>query len=387
MSVPKKLQVDDSGFNQQKSSPNPRVVGISHQRHKQETTVYFLSHLLAVKAIDHWLEYEKYPIDAQFALKSLGLRKKTDSSSQSLKELELINFLQQTDSSKIGCLSNELEIRVNNLYKKYPFDPDCDSSLIGLFEEVENYLEQWYTSYSLWGGYLTIGTNLLSLRKELGNKFDELSSFWKKASLQCSLDFFEELNSFLLSFEQEYQESREKCLDKENGFLRTYKNHLSAIKHKEHRDDLDKLHKSFTLAQKSLLNLYKFKIKTEAYSLAIQLLKNLIDSTQTYIYVISECYQFLTEIRANVLVMTDLEEENNLFLSLVAGRILSLVNMDDLRLKVEKKLGRSLPNWKNYGGITKNDVQNAILEEAKPIAKKACSSIYQQLKREADSFE
>ncbi|VEP14206.1 hypothetical protein H1P_2490010 [Hyella patelloides LEGE 07179] len=42
---------------------------------------------------------------------------------------------------------------------------------------------------------------------------------------------------------------------------------------------------------------------------------------------------------------------------------------------------------RRYTGITTDDVQNALIEEVKPIAKKICSDIYHQLASEVDSFE
>lgn len=385
MSVQKKLQINDLRFNQQKSEPNNlRVVEISQNRNKQESTVDFLSHLLAIRAIDYWLERAKYPIDVQEALKFLGLRIKTEWSSEQ-NELDILNFLQRSDSEKIGDLSQQLEIKEKKLYEIYTFDANCSDSLTGLFEEVENYLDN-YTGSNQWVCHLVLKTNHQKLRRELNNRFKDLVSFGKKASVQDSLNFFQEINSFLLSFEHEYQQKKEKYLDKENACLRTYKRFLSAIRYKDHQNDLGKLHDNFSIAKQSLLNLYKFKIKAETYSLAIQVLNSLIRNNQIYIEVFEECYRFLTTIKANFLAQASVEE-NNLFLPLVAEKITNQVNLGDLQKKVEIKLGHSLSTWRRYTGVTIDDVQNAIIEEVKPIAKKICSDTYHQLAREVDSFE
>lgn len=382
MSGQKKLQIEDLISNQQKSELNNlRVVEISKNRHKPKSRVYFLSHLLAIQAIDYWLEQAKYPIDVQEALKFLGLRISDDPN-----ELELLNFLQSSDSKKVGDLSQELELRIKKFYEIYKFDANCSDSLIDLFEEAENYLNELYICTNPWGCHLALKTNHQNLRRELSDRFKKLVSFWKTASVQNSLDFLKEIDSFLLSLEDKYQQEQEKYLDKKNACLRTYTRFLSAIREKDHQNDLGKLHNNFSIAKQSLLNLYKFKIKAETYSLAAQVLNSLIRINQMYIAVLEESYEFLTQIKADFLTQVNLEK-SNLFLLLVADKITNQVNLGNLQKKVEIKLGHSLPTWKRYTGITVNDVQKALIEEVQPIAKKICLDTYHQLAREVDSFE
>lgn len=340
MSVQNKLSIYDLRFNQRISnSNNRRILEISKNSNKQENTVDFLSHLLAIRAIDYWLERAKYPIDVQEALKFLGLRIKTEWSTREQNKFDILNCLQQSNSEKIRDLSQELEIKVNNLYEIHLFDANCSDSLIGLFEEVEKYLDK-YTRTNPWGCHLALKNNYQNLRRELNNKFEELVSFWKKASVHDSLNFFQEINSFLLSFEHEYQQEKEKYLDKTNACLRTYKRFLSAIQDiqdKEHQNDLEELHNNFSIAKQSLLNFYKFKIKAETYFLAIQALNSLIKTNQMYLEVLEECSRFLTKIKANFLAQ-DSVEENNLFLPLVAEKITNQVNLVNLQKKSRDKI-------------------------------------------------
>lgn len=275
---------------------------------------------------------------------------------------------------------------MEELYKVYSFNYNNSDSIISLFEKAENYLDKLYTGTKSCGCHLTLKTNYQNLHRELNDRFNNLVSFWKIASVQNSLYFFQEINSFLLSLENEYQKEKEKYLDKENACLRTYKRFLSAIRYQDNQNDLCKLHNNLSIAKQSLLNSYKFKIKAETYFLANQVLNSLIKNNQMYIEILQECYQFLAQVKANFLTQANIEE-NNLFLPLIADKITNQVNLGHLQTKVEIKLGHSLPTWKRYTGITINNVQDALLEEVKPIAKKICLDTYHQLACEVDGFE
>ncbi len=385
MSVQKKLQIDDLRFNQQKPEPSDRkIVKISRNKNEQESTVYFLSSLLAIQAIDCWLERAKYPIDVREAFKFLGLRINTKCSSKQ-NELDLLNFLQRSDSGKVKDLSQGLEIRLKKLYEISLFDTDCIDSLPVLFRELENYLEK-YTNTKLWERQLALKTNQLNLQRKLNCRFEELVSAWKKASVRENLRFFQEINRSLLGFENEYQREREKYLDKGNACLRTYKRFLSAIDCKDRHNDLNELHNNISIAKQSLINWYKFKMKAAKCVLAIQVLDSLSKTNQKHIQTLEECYGFLTKIKANLLAQTKIEE-NYLFLPLVAENITNQLNLGNLEKEVEIKLGYSLLYSRRYTSITIDDVQNALIEEVKPIAKKICSDTYHQLAREVDSFE
>ena len=381
MSVQNKLQIDDLRFNQQKPEPSDRkIVKISSNKNEKESTVYFLSRLLTIQAIDCWLERAQDPIDVREAFKFLGLRINTQCSSKQ-NELDILNFLQRTDSGKIKDLSQGLEIRLKKLYEISLFDTDC----IDLFKELENYLQK-YTNTKLWERQLALKTNQGDLQRKLNYGFEELISARKKASVRENLNFFQEMNRSLLGFENEYQREREKYLDKGNACLRTYKRFLSAIDCKDRHNDLNELHNNIYIAKQSLINWYQFKIKAATCVLAIQVLDSLSNTNQKHIKALEECYGFLTKIKANLLAQTKIEE-NNLFLPLVAENITNQLNLGNLEKKVEIKLGYSLLNSRHYTSITIDDVQNALIEEVKPIAKKICSDTYHQLGREVDSFE
>ena len=390
MSIPQPNEEFQFVSRQKQPEPSKKVLDLAKNKRKsEEDTVYFLTHLFAIKAIDCWLEQKKYPLSIQAALKSLGLRIESEKWWKR-DEFELINFLQQSDSEAVGDLAKELEIRADDSYRKYFFDANCSESLTLLLLEVKKDLEKWYKESEGWGCHFTLKANFQTLRGELHERFYKIASYWERASVRSSLEFFRELDSFLLSFQNEYEKERDKYLDKENSSRQTYKRYFSAIEYGEHRGDLDELHNNFALAQKSLSSLYKFKIRAEVYSSAIKLLNRLRDNTQNYTAVIDEANNFLTDTQVNFAVRIDVREESNLFLALLAGELAKQIDFGDLREKVEKRVGFSLLNWKTYktyGHVTVQDAQKAIIEELMPITKEICSKMYRQLSRQVDSFE
>ena len=138
MSVPQPADNDKHQFiTTNKAEPsNKKVVEF---RQKPESTVYLVSCWLAAKAIENWLKSPKYPLTKQQALRLLGLEvedgdneeereellkflerqrlKKYKSITKYIEELDLLNDIKRADSRKIGSLIDELEIRLESLYK------------------------------------------------------------------------------------------------------------------------------------------------------------------------------------------------------------------------------------------------------------------------------
>ena len=382
MNGSKKLQVVNLKLEQQESESNARRTVEASENKNKKNTVYFLSYLLAILAIDHWLERTRYPIEVPEALKSLGLRVKTKQVSEQ-NEFDIINFLQQFVSETIDDLHQELETKME-LYEIYQVDTNNSQS--EGFKILEHYLNK-QTSNAPQKYHFALKTNYQNLLKELENRFEKLASFWKKAAIQNSLDFLREIGDFLHKSELEYQQEREKYLDKENASFRAYKRSMSAINYKNHSGNFYNLQDNISIAKQSLLNSYKFKIEAETYALASRALNSLIITNQMYIEFLQEYHDFLTRIKANFLTLAGLIEEDYLFLPLVVEKINNHLDLDNLQKKVETKLGHSLHSSRHYTVVTMNEVQNVLIEEVRPIAKKVCSDTYYRLANEVDSFE
>lgn len=382
MSGTKKLPIVNLKFEQQKSESNSRrAVEVSENKNKPDT-VCFLSYLLAIIAIDHWLERTKYPIEVREALKFLGLRIKTKRLSEQ-KEFDIIDFLQQFVLETMDDLHQELETKME-LYEIYQVDTN-DLPSEG-FKIVEHYLNK-KTSKAPQKYHFTLKTNYQNLLKELENRFEKLASFWEEASIQNSLDFLQEIGDFLHKSELEYQQEREKYLNKENASFRAYKRFMSAIEYKKHSDNFSNLQNNIFIAKQSMLNSYKFKIEAETYALASRALNSLIITNQMYIKSLQEYHDFLTKIKANFLTLAGIIEEDYLFLPLVVDKINNHLDLDNLQKKVKTKLGHSLHTSSHYTVVTMDEVQNVLIEEVRPIAKKICSDTYHQLANEVDRFE
>ena len=122
-------------------------------------------------------------------------------------------------------------------------------------------------------------------------------------------------------------------------------------------------------------------LSSSTVSLAAQALKELTLTNKIYISAFSQCDLFLNAVRDSLLDKAVVHDSGT-FLPMRFESFVTFVDLSDLRKKVERRVGHSVTTWGRYGGITIDDVQNALLEEAKPIVKRICSQIYSQLERE-----
>ena len=64
-------------------------------QHKQESTAYYVSCLLAAEAIAYWLKPKKYPLNRHQVLKLLGIKIEAKEVDDDSGELELVKFLEK----------------------------------------------------------------------------------------------------------------------------------------------------------------------------------------------------------------------------------------------------------------------------------------------------
>ncbi len=352
-------------------------------RQKQESMPYLVSCLLAAEVISYWLEGKEYPRSPMSALNLLGIW--LDESQVEVGEaerFELLSCLQKSESEQIGSLFKKLEIIFAHHCQKYHnfIAQEGEDKFLTCIEQK---LDSWFTgkteSAENPSCAASLNKNWETWRTKLLNKFEELVFLENQSSVGGKIAFLAETISLLVTLEQKYEQLRARHLKKRNGYGRAYEQAFQLISKTEG--------KNFELAQKSLLNLYKFNIAAESCSKAASILNRLKLDSQNYLDYYKTSQGFLAEIKADFLAQIGGRDNASLVPFWIEKSFRDYINLERLREQVERRLGRTLPTWGtiNYKGIREIsalEVKDVLLEELTPIAEQICLNAYNRLKKE-----
>ena len=407
MSVPQPIDNEKYQFiTANKAEPTNKKVVELKSRQKPENMSELVSCWLAAESIENWLksQSQKYPLTKQQALRLLGLevedydneeereellkflekqrQKKYKSITNYREELDLLNDIKRTDSRKIVSLINELEIRLENLYKDSSDNVDIDvvDEVDEFFWFIEDYLKKWYSTPSRKVGFISLSValndNSLRLRNQLCTRLEDLVYYGQESSLMARLKILQELEQDFQELGSEYLETKEECLKHENAFEKTYQRHLSFLKGANPVDNPCSREESFEIAKNALRELYRFKIEGKSLYLAAEIVEKLKSTNQLYIGIFSDSVSFLESIQESFLA--EIKSDTMLPMVLESEQVDSKV----LLKEVEKKVGHTLPSWGRFRGVTEEMVKSALLEELEPIAQRICSNTKTRLEQE-----
>ena len=144
---------------------------------------------------------------------------------------------------------------------------------------------------------------------------------------------------------------------------------------------------NFNIAKKSILNVYKFKIKAESYSNAVSILNKLKSNNENYLDYYKNSQGFLAEIQADFLAQIGGRDNASLVPFWVEKSLRDYINLERLREQVERRLGRTLPTWgtircQGIREISALEVKDVLISELTPIAEQICLNTYDRLKKE-----
>ena len=435
MSIPK--LADDSRYRIKplKKEPKSNEKVIELRQKELPNTVTLVSYLLAVEAIAYWLKPKKYPLPVQQVLKLLGIQTEAEANEfdDDDSELRLIKFLEQqkskkykssakygekinildevkkADSDRVGSLQNELRLRLEKLYGDYPVEIDVVEEVTEYFDFMEKYLHDWYASESKYVNFIPLKKQLkhnsLMLKNRLHTRLEDIISYGQKSSLKGSLNFLEELSVIFQELEEEYVEKSARYIEKENGCWLTYNRSLSALKVREDSDVgtgwkrilygvyqvfklkeklpyYQELMESFRIAKNNLLNLYSYKIETEAYSQAIQVIQRIESTNQIYIERLKSSERFLREMQNSFLAEIKMAKDG-VWLPFMMEDVSNHLNPNKLLQSMEEKVASPLSIWGSHIRVDKEMVRSSLLEELEPIAQKICSEAKERLIKES----
>ena len=401
MSVPQPIDNEKYQFIiTNKAEPTNKKV-VEFRQKPEQSTAYLVSCWLAAKASEDWLKSQKYPLTKQQALRLLGLQvedndneeergellkflerqrlKKYKSITNYREELDLLNDIKRADS-RIGSLINELEIRLESLYKDFSVNVDIEviEEVDEFFWSIEDYLKKWYFADSRDVGYTSLPValkdNSVRLRNQLGSRLEDLMFYREVGCLNDRLRFLQELSQDFQELEREYLEEREKCLQLESSWERTYRRHLSFLKG-EDEDESCSLEESFEIAKNALLKFYRWKIERESCFYASEVVKDIDSTNRRYLKHFDAPICFLTSIRESFL--TEIRKSDTM-LPIVSEQVDFLAVLK----KVELKIGKTLSSWGRIKVITAEMVKSALLEELEPIAQSICANTKTRLEQE-----
>ncbi len=396
MSVPQPL---DNKYqflttNKEAEPTNKKVVELK-SRQKQESMPDLVSCLLAAQIVGYWLEGKEYPRSPIEALNLLGIwldeSQETSPTSKfplevgEAERFELLSFLQKSESEQIGSLFKKLEIILAHYCQKYHYlitQEGGDKFLTC----IEQKLDSWYTgkieSAENPSCTASLNKNWETLRTKLINKFEELVFLENQSSVGQKIAFLSETSSLLGDLEEKYEQLRARHLKKRDGYRRAYEQAFQSISTTERE-----LIKNFELAQKSILNRYKFNLAAESCSKAASILGRLKLDSQNYLDYYKTSQGFLAEIKADFLAQVPDRDNSALVPFWVENSLSNYISLERLREQVERRLGRTLPTWgtihsQGIREISALEVKEVLISELKPIAEQICVNTYERLKEE-----
>ena len=355
----------------QEQDLSSKVIEITRDRQHFPTRVHLVNYLLAAETIERWLKEEPYPVSQEQALETLGLRAEYgEEFSLSSKDFDLLNYLTRSNSSEIGTLFNELERRLENVFRYLKPKTDEPKDIVGFYRWMEIHLLDWYKgdlSSMHWTCCLeTMQRNITSLRVKLHQKLEGIICLWDKASVQASLNLLQELENIFVALETSFQEKSQEASEASTDAEDVYKEYFPLLSIKD-----EELENNCFVAKKALWNSYQFKIEAEAYSLAAEAAKDMRLTNELYLGFLKDCDAFLQKIKARLLERFKEEEKSE---GVWDGEIANHVNSRYLREKLEEKLRHTLPTWGRFRAIKEEMVEKALLSELRPIAQEICSN-------------
>ncbi|MGK7947277.1 MAG: hypothetical protein AB4368_00340 [Xenococcaceae cyanobacterium] len=383
--------IDGSKFNfipKNKEETNSKVVELKPQTEENKIT-YVTSCALAVEIVSYWLNHQKYPISISEAMMRLTSIKNRNFRDGVEETLDLVSYLKKTNDPKLGGLSNELTIRLSNLYRSHPLEIEDWKSRVDFLEFVEDYMERWYfTADSHKARFISCSValkrNWKSLRLKLEQQFENSVLLLERASIYPAKEFILELEKVFRLFEAEYKELAKKFSAKEAAMARTYQRCSSVLKSPEEADR-EKLEESLAIAKSALLNIYKLKIDSEANWSIARTWKDMELNIQRYIEGLDQSANFLERVKAGLVIKGGTKEKTEILLPLLMDKIEHYLDLEKVKKKVEFSLGHSLLNWGRYGGITEQMVESALLKEVEPIARELCWNMHRKLNQEFET--
>ena len=320
---------------------------IGKKGRKEKSPVDLVTYLLVEETINYFLKGKDCPIDCALALNQLFIIEVEEQGKK--KEISILAYLKTINPTNSNILVKESELKIEGLCQNYLINFKDNESITLATKLIAEKMKGWYSV----NGTVTLKNNWKKLRGKIFDKFKRSLLGLDRGSLEASQNFLLELARYYEMIEKEYRQQAKECLDKEEECQKIYQNNLR--KKKE-------------IIKITLKNLYKFKIEKEVYSLAAQIIKDILIDLQGYVREIESSRNFLRKIQENSQVKADFSP-----VLIFYPKNSKFLDLEMIKQNIETKLAKKSLKWGNEREISEQMVEEALTEELRPYAELSCA--------------
>ncbi|MBV9385831.1 MAG: hypothetical protein JOZ78_05315 [Chroococcidiopsidaceae cyanobacterium CP_BM_ER_R8_30] len=324
---------------------------------------------LAAETIVQWREMPVEDLSVAAIVTELGLI-----SVESMAPLLFALQKTATDTS----LSEELSLRVQALHERLQrkkLQPrSCQREW---WEKEVAGLAQWFTQLTptsslpshfpaaTSGCLAQLHSNILVLRIQSQTKLREsLAGLWQAGS-QSVLKKLRSLSEVLHIVQANYEAQRQDCLRRESSAWQAY--YTLSMKLAERNWLLSSRNTDWEAALRALAIAYKFKLEAEVYTLASQLVSDLLQQTQAYTVQIAQTDAMLASLQG---WFTERCVTKPIFIPLLRDYLTERVNPVQLRRQLEGWAGHSLNQWGISESVQIEALREQLLSRLRPLSLK-----------------
>lgn len=370
--------MDEPWTKEEREEAVSKIIEISRRK---ESVVDYLTRWLAIGMISYWLSAKstkKYKISREQALKLLDFGASSGESGDDIKNGSgLFKSLQESyidDDDRELDVFEELENKLKAFSKNISVDIESGESLTYFFDGLEGLLRNWYSLNNKSEGYLSclyrLRINAKKMKLESNQKLQSLMKLLlTHSSIRHNFNLLTQLEESLSSLKEEYMAHRQKFEQQQKGCYDCYQKNLTT---------------NYAWARKSIWGFYQYKIKTQIYNLAAQIITNTLLDLVAYKELLEESDCFLSELKSALMADALMRGENDYRIFLIPFLEAPADNPDLIALSkaVEDKVGYSVYAWGRSHAVTLELVQKTLLEEARPIVANLCLDFREKLERE-----
>jgi hypothetical protein len=330
---------------------------------------------LAVEVVDQWLNAPSTGNSVDTVLASLGLATSENKNSN------LLNAL----SAGIGgaSLSSELLWRINSIR-------DQSNQLKHSPAELQQWLEQKNIELSNWFSptpkdslsqdlphtgldRVQFNTEALQIKTEL--YFKEALVSWRQAGLHLTLEFLQALGERLTNIYADYNQQRQTYKSKEASAWRAFNNLRVQLQQRSFMGR--KRSVTFDAVLQGLLKAYSFKLESEIYSQACQIVGKLRQKVHLLAFEFVQANDFLKQLKDDFRQSSPSEEL--FFAPLLKQSLTQQLDPIKFRREVEGVLGSSCNNWGTLRQSQEAIIRQQILSQLNPLCLEVYTKCYANL--------
>lgn len=337
------------------------------------------SYWLATEVIDQWRYQPTTKPSLDSVITKLGLTP-TDNS-------EMSPLLAALNSGIAGTsLSSELAAQITSLRHQYAQVKLPPTELQAWLDLKVATVSEWFALPAESAALpletptclMQIEANADSQRAKIGLHLQEVLLTSRQSGLHYTLDFLKVLGEKLTSIYTDYEAQRQSYLRRETSAWRAFYNLSAQLQQRTFSPKRQQ--ENFEAALQGLLKAYTFKLESELYTQACQLVGGLRQAIHLQAVAIVQANAFLVRLK-NKFIQPGVGEP--MFAPLLKHHLTQQVDLSKLRWEIEGHVGCPITQWGGLSQTQEAIVRQRLLAWLNPL----CLEVYAQCYANLMNFE